>query len=159
MLLPWFHALARREQRILLIAAPLVLMLIVWLMLIQPLQQEKVRLEDQVDKRQVSLQWMKSAAVRVQAMQHRQPITTTSGSLRQLLNRVLSSEKLVTNRLQPLGENRLSVWLTDASYVAVIRTVDRLTQQRVTLEQIQLTALDASGRVNVYLTVARGASL
>ncbi len=154
----WFLTLPRREQRLLLIATPLILMLLFWWLLISPMQSQQQQLQQQIDAKGRTLEWMQAAATQVKQLRMQAPGRASNQNLRQLATRLAKQQKITVSRVQPLSDGRISLWAENIRYEDSLRFFDQLAKQGVQVVQTQLTVQSATGYINIYLTLKRGGS-
>jgi len=152
----WFLTLPRREQRLLLIATPLILMLLFWYLLISPQQAQQAQLQQQIEAKGRTLEWMQAAAHQVKQLQKQAPSRSANQNLRQLATRLAKQQRITVSRVQPLSDGRISLWAENIRYEDSLRYFDQLAKQGVQVVQTQLSAQSSLGYINLYLTLKRG---
>jgi len=150
-----FAALNRRDQQTLMIAAPIVVLLIMWLAIINPQLERHSQLSQQIERKQADLSWMQQAAMSLNARQNSSPDAIAAGSLRQEATQAFTRQKITINRIQSNKDDELSMWADDVPFDQLLTVVGTLTNRGITLDQIQLNPTTA-GRVNVRLTLTTG---
>lgn len=144
--LVWWNGLARREQQLVLLCLPILLLGVFYWLLWQPLHQAKQR--NVVALQQVEQQW--------QSLQQAKPLlqraaapTERSGSLAQIISTSARSFNIRVSRMQPQNE-QLQLVLDDVAYDQVLPWLHQLHYQHgVRLQHIDLATTDASGIVRV----------
>ncbi|MDO6784691.1 type II secretion system protein GspM [Neptunomonas phycophila] len=150
-----FAALNRKDQQTLLIAAPIVALLIIWLAIVNPQLERHQQLTQELERKQADLAWMQQAAMSLNSQQSNAPNALAAGSLRQEATQAFTRQKISINRIQSNQENELSMWADQVSFDQLLTVLGSLTTRGITLDQIQLNPTTA-GRVNVRLTLTTG---
>jgi general secretion pathway protein M len=153
----WFAGLEANERRLLIIAAPLVLLMLLYVGIWEPLNSRVATLRASTAEQESLLAWMRGAAQEVKQLRGRgdQRVKPASGqSLLSLVDRTAKSGQLgpALKRVQPEGDQKVRVWLESASFDDVVRWLTLLeTQHGVRVESSVFQALEATGRVDVRL--------
>lgn len=153
----WFAGLEANERRLIMIAAPLLLLMLLYVAVWEPLTNNVDALRVSTAEQQSLLAWMRGAAQEVKQLRGRsgQPAKPPSGqSLLSLVDRTAKSGQLgpALKRVQPDGEQKVRVWLESASFDDVVRWLTALESSHgVHVESSVFQALEATGRVDVRL--------
>lgn len=153
----WFAGLEANERRLLLIAAPLVFVMLLYVGIWEPLANKVDSLRLSTAEQTSLLAWMRGAAQEVKQLRGRstQPAKPPSGqSLLTLVDRTAKTAQLgpALKRVQPDGEQKVRVWLESASFDDVVRWLSLLeTRHGVHVESSVFQALEVTGRVDVRL--------
>lgn len=146
-LLSWWQQLAAREQRLLLICLPVLLLGAFYWLIWQPLhqaQQRNAQALQQAEQQLVALQQAKPMLLQAGA-----DLQRTGGSLAQIVSNSARSFNVRVSRMQPQGE-QLQLVLEDAPYEQLLPWLHQLYYQNgVRLVQVDLAATDKSGVVRV----------
>ncbi len=155
----WFGALEQREQRVLLAGAGILLVLLLYVLIWQPLQSRHERAANGVVSGQATLGWMLEAAAEVRALQGSGTSAGNGLEGRSLLAVVDQSARRTglgdaLKRVEPEGAGAVRVWLEAASFDQMIGWLAGLSQQQgVQVDVISIERGDATGRVNARLTL------
>lgn len=158
----WWHNLQAREQRILTGGAVVVLLLLLYLLVWEPYQQEKQRLQEAVAAKQRDLQAMQQAAAEIDALRR----SGAGGQLpagQSIMGIVDSSAKQFNlgagiKRLQPEGEQAVKVWAEQVSFDDLVRWLDELQKRYgIAIHTLSIERHETGGRVNVRMEL-RGAA-
>lgn len=153
----WFASLEANERRMLIIAAPLLLIMLLYVGVWEPLVNKVDDLRVSTAEQESLLTWMRGAAQEVKQLRGRsgQRAKPASGqSLLSLVDRTAKSARLgpALKRVQPDGEQKVRVWLEAASFDDVVRWLTSLeTRHGVRVASSVFQALEATGRVDVRL--------
>ena len=153
----WFLGLAPRERWLFGGAAALVALLLVYLLVVEPLQQRRAMLERGVVAQRELLGWMRDAIVPL-----RGGTTAPAGSRGQSLFAVVDRSARATvlagalQRVQPEGQASVRVWFEDAPFDDLVRWVAALQREHgVTVNTLSVERTDTAGLVNARLTLER----
>lgn len=153
MLKNWLNTLSEREKQILLIALPLVVLLLLWLLLINPALQQHSKLGKQLDRKSADLVWMQQAARQVTP---RPADQNNTGSLRQQITELLSRHKFTPSRIQAdQSGNSLSLWLDSVQFEQLLSWIEAAQLQALQVTKAQISPADKAGFVSARLTLAR----
>jgi type II secretory pathway component PulM len=153
-----FYALSAREQKILIIAAPVVALLIVWLVIIKPIIDTDTRLTKSNTLKQQHLTWMLSNAHQVKsntttaANQHAPPVNKSQ--LRQIMGQLLKSQKISIQRIQNINQQNVSYQLDDSDFNSILRLIAKCADRQIKVVQLQIAKSSLIGKVNTRITVA-----
>jgi general secretion pathway protein M len=117
----WWQGLAVRERRVVAIGGTLVLVLLAWAFIWDPLSTSRARLEAGVTQAEADLAWMREAVPRLAARRAQGgSIGADRGgrSLPALADGSLRESGLGPHlaRIEPLGEGRVGLWFDDVGF-------------------------------------------
>lgn len=153
----WFLSLEANERRMLIIAAPLLLIMLLYVGVWEPMVNSVAELRTSTAEQESLLAWMRGAAQEVKQLRGRSGQRTkpvSGGSLLSLVDRTAKSGRLGTalKRVQPDGDQKVRVWLEAASFDDVVRWLTALqTRHGVRVASSVFQALETTGRVDVRL--------
>lgn len=153
----WFAGLEANERRMIMIAAPLLLVMLLYVAVWEPVVNNVDSLRVSTAKQESLLVWMQGAAKEVKQLrgQSGQRAKPPSGqSLLSLVDRTAKSGQLgpALKRVQPDGEQKVRVWLEAASFDDVVRWLTSLEiRHGVHVASSVFQALETTGRVDVRL--------
>ena len=153
----WFAGLEQRERRLVMGAAALLLVMLLYVAAWEPLVNNVGELRDATAHQRETLLWMQQAAREVKQLRGAGGARTrpASGqSLLSLVDRTAKSGKLGTalKRVQPDGEQRVRVWLEGAGFDDVVRWLVQLERiHGVTVGDSVFEAKEEAGRVDARL--------
>ncbi len=158
----WFSGLEVNERRMLIIGGGLLLVMLLYIGLWEPLTSKVETLRVSTTEQTALLAWMRSAAQEVRQLRGRgsQQAKPDSGqSLLTLVDRTAKSGRLGTalKRVQPDGNEKAGVWLEAANFDDLVRWLVVLeTRHSVRVVSGVFQALETSGHVDVRLVFATG---
>jgi general secretion pathway protein M len=159
-MMQYWHNLQARDQRVLLLGAVVVLLLLIYSLVIEPFGQELERLEQAVEDNGQLLAWMESSATRVRALRGNGAAKRGSGG--SLLSLVDASAKQnglggALKQVKPEG-NGVRLRFEQAGFDDMVRWLGRLgAEQGVGVTTLTLERLPTSGQVNATVVLERGA--
>ncbi|MCW8828441.1 MAG: type II secretion system protein M [Gammaproteobacteria bacterium] len=157
----YLMSLQSRERYTLLSGAVVLLLLLVYLLLIEPFVLELNRLEKSVAAQQQELAWMQDAVAQVQKLRAAgsdRPRAQTGQSLLSLVDTTARELGLgaALKQLSPVGE-KVRIRLEQASFDTMLRWLGRLEQQAgVGVDTLTLERLSESGMINATVVLQPG---
>lgn len=142
----WWQGLAQREQQLLLLCVPVLLLGAFYWLLWQPLHQAQARNAVAIQQVQQQLQALQQAAPLLQGA----AVTVRSGgSLSQIISTSARSFNIRVSRMQPQNE-QLQLVLEDVAFEQLLPWLHQLYYQNgVRLVQVDVAATDKAGIVRV----------
>ncbi len=157
----FWEGLQPRERISLMLGAGAVLILLLWLLLVEPYRTSVQRLEQSVAARQADLQWMGAAAAELRQLRGSAPSTSMAGqSLLSLADSTARRHGLgeVMNRVQPEGQESVRVWLEGAPFDDVMRWLGALNRQHgVVVSAVVVEPRPQPGLADVRVVLREGA--
>ena len=146
---------------LLMVAGPLLLVILFYALLWQPLDRRVETLQQRVVEQQSLLQWMQMSAQQVKqaARQSRSGGNVTKQSLLALVDRTVRKSGLsrALKRVEPDGADKVKVRLEQASFDVMVTWLETLQNlYGVTVQGITVDRQDNIGVVNVRLTLLGG---
>lgn len=129
----WFENLEVRERRLIVTAAAMVAMMLVYILLWKPISGEYHRLDMSIKQKEKTLAEMERLAVEAKQLQRVSAQTTarSHGSLLAAVDRTAKSNGLgnAVKRVRPDGENKASVTLEGAQFDRVVVWLENLNRR------------------------------
>ncbi|GAA5193022.1 type II secretion system protein M [Ferrimonas gelatinilytica] len=145
----WWFDRTESERRYMTIAAPLLLLALIYYGLWVPVSDAVATAETQLRAAQSSLNQMKQDANRYTALAGKGGPRTSGGSLSQLASRSAAAAGLRIERMQPQSD-KLQLWLADCEFERLMEWLSELSlDQGVRIENLDLTESQESGLVQV----------
>lgn len=158
----WYQNLQSREQLLINIAIIMVLILVVYTGLIEPVSMEKQRLSLRLDSQSQllrKLETMEDEVLRYKAQEGGEAAADGSDqSLLSILDSTSNQFKVRKNisRLTPESEERARLWLEDVDFDSSLSWLIELSQaHNVNVEAISFSRKDTNGVVNASMTLSR----
>lgn len=143
----WWQNLAQREQRLVVVCIPILLLGIFYWLIWQPLHQAQQR--NHMALQQLEQQWRSLQQAKPLLQQTAGPIERSGGSLAQIISTSSRNYNIRVSRMQPQND-QLQLVLEDVAYEQIIPWLHQLHYQNgVRLLHIDLAATDNSGIVRV----------
>lgn len=130
----WFENLELRERRLIITAAAMTAMLLLYLLVWKPVNGEYHRLDSSIKEKEKTLAEMEQLAVEAKQLQRanaRSSVRSPGGSLLAAVDRTAKSNGLgnAVKRVRPDGENKASVTLEGAEFDRVVVWLENLSLQ------------------------------
>lgn len=144
-----YSALSQREQQTLLLATPIVISLLLWLMVLKPVLQHQSTLEKQLQQKQIDLAWMRKVQPQL-----KQPSSSkvSTRPLRQQVTLSLRQQQITPKRIQSNQSNQLSIWADSVPFQRVLQTIETSQRRGLNLMDAQISKTEISGMVSIKLT-------
>ncbi|NOX75293.1 MAG: type II secretion system protein M [Gammaproteobacteria bacterium] len=150
----WLAGLEPRERYMVLIGAALLIVLLIYVALWEPLVNKVDDLRASTAKQEVTLAWMRGSAQEARRLRGAsggtKPIASGQ-SLLSLVDRTAKAGRLgdALKRVQPDGDKKVRVWLEGANFDDLIRWVAQLEQrQGIAVISSVFEAQEEGGRVD-----------
>lgn len=152
----YWQQLQLREQRLIIIAAILLLIMALYSTIIAPLTEAYEATQIKVRQQRVLLMDIQQAAKELKPL--RAGNRRKGGENQSLLSRVDTSarrSKLQESmkRIEPDGKTRVRIWMEKVPFDQVMSWLQSLSQQGIRVETLESERLDAEGRVNIRLVL------
>lgn len=160
----WWTALGTRERLILIGGALVLLPLLLWALLWQPLANGVQRLETEVAAQRESLQWMRNAAVELQQLRGQSAQASAGLGGRSLLAVIDQAARAAglgsgIKRIEPDGSSAVRARLEGVSFDAVVKWLDDMSRQfGVSATLVSIERTQSAGQVNARLTLQSSGS-
>jgi len=152
-----FYALSLREQRIVTIAVPLVILMFCWILLLKPMLDHRSRLLLNAAKNQQQLSWMLTNASRVTTNSQTSATVNSpknKSQLRQVMNQLLSAQNISIQRIQNVNKKDVSYRLDNSDFNNILQLLKSCQDRNIQIVQLQITKAKSAGKVNTRLTIA-----
>lgn len=159
----WFAGLEQRERRLVIAAASLLAILLLYVAIWEPISSSVDDLRTTTGEQQTVLQWMRQAAQEIRQLRGNNgahAASTGGQSLLTLVDRTAKINQLgnALKRIQPDGDRRVQVWMEGASFDDVIRWLVKLrAQYGVLIESSVIEVKEQAGRVDARLVLGAAA--
>lgn len=157
-LVDWWQARAPRERAILSVAGGAVALLLVYLIVVEPLQQRREMLERGVASQRELLSWMHRVVVPARGELRTGRTARGGGSLFSVVDRSAKATPLAGSlrRVQPEGDAAVRVWLEGAPFDEFVRWIAQLERdQGVSVSALAVERAEGAGLVGVRVTLER----
>ena len=147
----YWHGISARERQLITIAAPLLLVWIVWMGIVQPVLDKHEQAQQEVLNNQQMLNRVKSTATEILRLQAKGAVITErpNSPLDQLINRSASDYGLRVTGVRT-QQNRLQVSLANAPFDQLMSWLVELEQgSSVVIEQLRIEQTRVPGIVSI----------
>lgn len=151
----WFLSLAPRERRIVAAGAVVLIAVVVWMAVVEPLQQRRAQMEQGVATNRALIAWMNQVGGSLGAGPRR---VGNGDSLFAAVDRSARATALAGSlqRVQPEGQTTVRVWLDNAPFDELVRWVGALERdQGIAVSALSVERTQTAGLVNARLTLER----
>lgn len=158
----WWRQLNQRQQRLVMIAAAILLVLLVYVQVWEPLAEARQAQREQVAHNQALLDWLSALTPVAEQMRAQGSARRDLGG-RSLLG--LSDETAraaglagALTRIEPAGQNQVRVWLDGAEFLATMNWLQQMSlDYPVEIVQLSVDRAQRTGQVNVRVTLSSDA--
>jgi general secretion pathway protein M len=148
---------SERDQHILIGGTVIVLMLLLWLLIWQPLLTASSSAESKLEQRRKAYVWMQEAASQINSARGSGAQRGNSGvSPQQQITGAASALGININRIEPQSTGRYSVWVASTEYNSAVRFIESLTVNGMQLHSVNMSLLDLPGMVSLRVSVGEG---
>lgn len=151
-----WRQLAVREQRLILLAAGVVALLLGYSLLWSPWQAKRERLLAENARLQADLAWLRQLAPQVEALRAQQPATATAeGALPVRLDASLRAAGLGEHllRLEPAPDGSVKLWLNELPFDSLLVWLGDLGAQGVAVQSLGVDLAAKPGLVSARLSL------
>ncbi|WP_455216736.1 type II secretion system protein GspM [Kaarinaea lacus] len=154
----WLAGLEQRERHLVISGAVLTVIMLLYLVIWKPLTSNVDELRVSTREQQTTLIWMKQAAGEIKKLRGSgsQAKPASGQSLLTLVDTTAKAGKLGNSvkRIQPDGEQKVRVWMENASFDDVVRWLVLLeTRHGVNIESSVFEVKESAGSVDVRLVL------
>jgi general secretion pathway protein M len=150
----WYSGLDQNEQKITLIAALIVLTMLVYLLILEPVNSAVEQMQREVAATQQTIARIKQQVPMVLASKGTGGASPSSLPLTSVVNTTTSKYNLPVSRRDSKSPNEMQVWFDNVSFDSFIRWVAEINQKHgVTVTAVNVRSQDRNGitSINVKL--------
>ncbi|GAB3375892.1 type II secretion system protein GspM [Azotobacter armeniacus] len=156
MIRAWVLRLNDREKLLLAGGALLSLAILLYLIVWRPMTAEQSRLQEQVDRKQALVVWMRAATEEAKRLQQSgNPPLPSNKPLEQLIADHISRMRLKTERLTKSGDSEVTLFIDKAEFNQILQFMEQTSREGVRLVKADLHTAASPGRVNVQMTLSK----
>lgn len=155
----WFETLQERERLIIIAAGVLLVPLLLYLLLWEPLSKSISNLQTSINAAEGQVRWMQAASLEVKDLRKSGNAPQASGG--SMINSVESSAngaglRSAIQRMEPQGSNKISLEMRDADFDALILWLGQLEKKfGINASQFNATPSRNPGRVDARISLER----
>jgi general secretion pathway protein M len=157
----WWLTKTQREQLMLIAAAAVTLLFLLYLLAWQPFTQAVEKKRQLVASQRTTLNWMEENLPEIQRLrgQHGRETKTSNEALLTLVDRTAKQRQLrqQIKRIKPQGDDAVQLWVEQVSFDTLLRWLGELTAQHgIAIDSLNIDRQEAPGLVNARLVLQRG---
>ena len=151
-----FDALQSSEQRAVTILGVFAVVVVIYLGVWAPASDWRVIAEQERDSQFETLSMMKETESLARAAARERPTETAEGSLLSIVSSSAQEQGINPNRLQPEGENAVSLWFDDVAFSSVMQLLERMAAiPGVEVQQLVIDGSEEPGQVRARIVLSR----
>lgn len=148
-LLQKFRQLSEREQRLVVLVAAFMALLLFYLLVWSPLNQSVQRNQAAIESQQELLSWVQQNANRIiQLKQSGSTASRFNGSLTQAINQSANQNDIMITRMQPQGD-QLQVWVDEADFNKVLTWLEAIENQGIVILDADFSETSTPGKIRI----------
>ena len=151
-----FDALQSSEQRAVTILGVFAVVVVIYLGVWTPASDWRVIAEQERNSQFETLSMMKETESQARAAARERPTETAEESLLSLVSSTAKAQGINPNRLQPEGENAVSLWFDDVAFSSVMQLLERMAAiPGVEVQQLVIDGSEEPGQVRARIVLSR----
>lgn len=144
-----FRQLSEREQRLVLLVAAFMAILLFYLLVWSPLNQSIQRNQTAIENQKELLSWVQQHANRIiQLKQSGGSAAGFSGSLTQAVNLSANQNDIMITRMQPQND-QLQVWVDEADFNNVLNWLEAIEGQGIVIMDADFSQTSTPGQIRI----------
>lgn len=153
----WFLNLTQRERIMVLAAASVITIFLVYLLIVDPVSTRYSKNKKNVKTATATLEWMRNAASEVKQLRGGQQLSKRPQGKQFILSMIDSSARKaglasVMKRVQPEGESGVRVWFEDAAFDELIKWLAAIESEHgLLVNEINIEQTESVGLVNARI--------
>lgn len=154
----WFFGLPKREQYLLMFAAAVLSVYLVYILGYKKLQVEKERYQRMNQSSEQTLSYLRDAVAEIETLRRSgsAPSDASNRSLAQIAEQAAGRAGLRINRFAPSGDNEAQVWFERVEFDKFLNCLSALElDYGVNVDNLAVNAVNAPGIVNVRFKITR----
>ena len=151
-----FSSLSDRDKRFLAAGGFVLMLMLGYFLLYEPLSRDNQRLQAALERQDTDLVWMQQASRSLRNRPVAQAVATTDEPLLVIADRTIqvAGLKQQLKRIQPDGDDKIRLWLEQASFSALIKWLDTMQRQHgIRVDAATVDRQEATGVVNAKLVL------
>jgi len=139
-MLSYLSKLSMREKLIVILAFVVLSALSIHGLIIEPYQQNLVRVTESIEQAKSDLLWMQSEVQRLPASREAQTNVNFDGSLANLINQVVASQKLKTylTQMTPIGKSEIRIRYSAIEFNQLIDFIALLKKRGLIIKELRI---------------------
>lgn len=145
----WWQQLNAREQKMIGAMGSVVLFVILYSVIWQPINENLIKTKNQLESQQELLSWVNENVARYKQAKVSNAKGTSKDSLSSIVNRTAGQNQITIARMLPQGED-LQVWIDEVPFNKLLQWLEKLSvKEGLYVESIDLTSAEQAGVVRV----------
>ena len=151
-----FDSMQSSEQLAVTVLGVFAVVVVIYLGVWAPASDWRVVAEQERDRQFETLSMMKETESQARAAAKDRPAETAEGSLLSLVSSSAQAQGINPNRLQPEGENAVSLWFDDVAFSSVMQLLERMgTVPGLEVQQLVIDGSEEPGQVRARIVLSR----
>ena len=151
-----FDALQSSEQRAVTILGVFAVVVVIYLGVWTPASDWRVIAEQERNSQFETLSMMKETESQARAAARERPTETAEESLLSIVSSSTQEQGINPNRLQPEGENAVSLWFDNVAFSSVMELLERMAAiPGVEVQQLVIDGSEEPGQVRARIVLSR----
>jgi len=153
-IIQWFNSLDQKDQRITIIGAISLAILIVYFMLLSPLNDSVTELENKVASQQKTINWMKQQVPLIRGNTASGDNNQSQLPLASVVNNTTKTYSLPVSRRDSKSPNEMQIWFDNVSFNSFLQWSSELSSKHgITIVTVNIRSRDRDGiaSINVKL--------
>jgi len=150
----WFSTLDEKDQKITVVVAILVALMLVYLLILSPVNDSVSQLEAEVAAKQKTVDWMKQQVPVILASKRTGGGVVSSLALSAVVNNTTTKYNLPVSRRDSKSPNEMQVWFDNVPFDSFLQWVSEINRKHgVTVSSVNVRSQDRNGitSINVKL--------
>jgi len=150
----WYSSLDEKDQKISIVAAVIITLLIIYLILLSPVNDSVSSLEKEVAAKQKTINWMKAQVPIILSSKGGPSARTSNQALSSIVNTTTNRFNLPVSRRDSKSPNEMQIWFDNVSFDSFLRWSNELkTRHGVSISTANIRSQDSNGitSINVKL--------
>lgn len=152
----WFDSLQKSEQRAVLLLAAFLVFVVGYLSLWVPVADWQTEAARDRDRHFETLSMMRETEAQAK-LSAQGVVLEMGGSLLSVISGAAQEQGLNPNRLQPEGEDTVSLWFDEVAFAEIMRLLEKTAQiPGLQIQQLVIDRSDKPGTVRARVVISRG---
>jgi general secretion pathway protein M len=150
----WYAGLDEKDQKVTLVASVVFVALMLYLLVIEPINSSASKLQSEVAAKQKTVDWMKAQIPIILASKSSGGARASSLALSSVVNNTTNKYALPVSRRDSKSPNEMQVWFDNVSFDSFLGWVSEIKQKHgVTVTSVNIRSQDRDGitSINVKL--------
>jgi len=152
----WYSSLDEKDQKITIIAAIVVSLLLIYLILISPVNNAVSSIEKEVAAKQKTVNWMKTQVSIILSNKGGGSVQTSSQPLSSIVNTTTNRFSLPVSRRDSKSPNEMQIWFDNVSFDSFLRWSNELkVRHGVSITSANIRSQDSNGTTSINVKLIK----